>query len=155
MSLIEKKVRVKNTETVVDTATGEMVTTSKEFTIKTTTDEFFMMYVQSLSLLHNITSMTCMRLLAQMAAWVDWKSNSCFLSTSRRKELCTSLKVGNQAISNALTQLTSSGMIAYVCRGEYQVNPYLVWKGSTAERERYLRKHGAMLTIRFKMNPKP
>jgi hypothetical protein len=149
---IEKNIRVKNTETIIDSGTGEIVTTSKEFTIKTTTDEFFMMYVQSLSLLHNITSMTDMKVLAKMAGWVDWKTNNCYVSTSRRKELCEELKVKNQALSNSLTRLSASGMIAFVARGEYQVNPYLVWKGSSLDRDRYLKKYGAILTLRFKMD---
>lgn len=148
---INKNIRVKNTEIIIDKGSGEVITTHKEFTIKTTTDEFFMMYVQSLSLLHNITSMTDMKVLAQMAGWVDWKTNTCYVSTSRRKELCQLLGVKTQALSNSLGRLNTSGMIAFVDRGEYQINPYLVWKGSSVDRDKYLRMNGAELTLRFKM----
>jgi hypothetical protein len=55
--------RVKNIDHTVNHETGEVLTTSKEFTITVHTEEFFMTFLKSIGLLYDLKNVTDMKVL--------------------------------------------------------------------------------------------
>ena len=59
------------------------------------------------------------------------------LSIKQREELCESLGIKKQSLSNSLNSLKRKNLLAYD-RGEWTINPAYFWKGDNEERLKHL-----------------
>jgi len=140
--------KLKNTEEVVNVDTGEVQTITKTYNIKTSTEEFFMTFINSMSGLFNIHNGTDRKVLDQLCKRVEFNSNIVYLTTSRRREIEGKLNITKQTLSNSLASLKKLKIISGNS-GEYELNPFIFWKGTTDERSKLIKNGGLELKIKF------
>lgn len=141
--------RVKNIEHVIDHTTGEILTTSKEFTISTTTEDFFFVFLSYLGMLYELKNALDIHVLAFMMENVQFNKNIVSLTIAKRKELIAKIGVSKQNLSHSLKRLKEKGLVSGE-DGDFFVNPELMWRGSTKERDKLLQEKGIDVRIKFK-----
>lgn len=143
---------MKSVEILVNETTGEVLTTSKEFTIKTSSEEFFLVFFQSLGSLYKLNSAIDIKLLAYLCSNAVFNTCTTYLSATRRKEfMMMNPGITTQTISNSISRLKTLGLLQGD-RGEYMINPEVMWKGSVKERDAWMKKDGLQVMIEFKRN---
>lgn len=141
--------RLKNEEIRVDQNTGEVLTVTKSYSVKTTSENFFMTFISSLASFYKITSITDVKVLTFLCTNANFNSGHVSLTAAKRKELIDELKLNNrQTVTNSLKRLKGLGLIAGD-NGEYDIDPRVFWKGSTDERDKILRRQGLEITMKF------
>lgn len=140
--------KLKNEEVVVDRDTGEIQTTIKTFNIRTNSAQFFMTFIDSISGLFNISNNTDRRVLDQLCKRVQFNSSLVYLTANRRKEITEELGISKQSLSNSLSNLKKLKIVSGE-GGEYELNPFIFWKGTTDEREKILKDKGLELRLKF------
>lgn len=143
------KRRVKNIEHTVNKDTGEIITTRKEFTIGTTTEEFFLVFLANLDGIFNIKSANDLKALAYMCGACQFNTNIVHLTQAVRKEMCTKLNITNQTLSNSLGSLKRHGLVQGD-GGTFTINPEIMWRGSVKERNRWMKDEGFEVMIKFR-----
>jgi hypothetical protein len=141
--------RVKNTEHTVNTDTGEVITVQKEYTIGTTTEAFFLVFLASLQSLYELKSATDIKLLAYLCSTCQFNTNIVHLPKAVRKEICTRLDITNQTLSNSLGALKKLGLLSGD-GGSFTINPDVMWKGSIKERDKWMKGEGLDMVIKFR-----
>lgn len=145
----EGKRKLKHIEETVDTSTGEVTTITKSFSVKTTSEAFYMTFIGNMASFYKITSITDVKILAKFCENTVFNTNKVSITTSKRKELCKSLNVTSQTFSNSINRLKKLGLITG-SGGDYEINPTIFWKGTTDERSKLLKEGGLELRIKFK-----
>lgn len=146
--------KLKNVTETVDTTTGEVITTSKSYTIKSTTPEFYMTFINAVAPIYQITRITDRHVLNKLCELSEYNTGRVKLTPAIRKELLTALGQKGKAmstsqLSNSLSRLIKANLISG-SSGDYLVNPSIFWKGTNAMRERLLEKEGSLpITIEF------
>jgi hypothetical protein len=143
------KKRVRSVEQVVDMNTGEVLTTRKEFTIETSPDEFMLVFITQMAPLYRIKSGTAIQLLAYLCSIAQFNSCEVSFTTAKRQQFIEMTKVSSQTISNSLKELKDLGLIQGD-RGDYTINPEVMWKGSTKEREAWMTGKGLQVMMEFR-----
>lgn len=146
--------RLKNEEIVVNHTTGEVLTISKSFTIPTNSEEFFLLFLKNLGSLYELKNATEIHVLAFLCANAKFNTNEVSLSTAKRNELMAKLKIRPQSLTNAIRRLRVVGLLTGD-KGEYTVNPLVMWKGSIKERDVRLKDKGLSVMIKFENKPEP
>lgn len=136
----------------VDLTTGELgVAEIKNFVIRSNTPEqFYMTYLEFMAPIFKIKSPTDMKVLAHMCLMMGYNSAKIDLSTKKRRELCEEVNIMNSALSRSLSSLTALGLISGG-EGQYEVNPFVFWRGSSKERKKFIQREGIELRIKFKI----
>jgi hypothetical protein len=141
--------RLRNETTIVDKSTGEVLTIAKDYTIQTSSEEFYMTFISNLASLWRINSVTDIKVIAFLCGAANFNTGHVTISSKKRKEMMEQLKLNNrQTITNSLGRLKRLGLI-YGDDGEYDIDPRIFWKGSTQERDRLLKKGGPQITVNF------
>jgi hypothetical protein len=110
--------------------------------------DFYITFFQMFKAQLQIRSMTDVNVLTSFCLSMEYNSTKVKLSTSSRKQLCNDLGIANSHLSMSIKRLKAIGLIDGE-DGEYEINPFLVWKGNLTKRERLLAKDGIEIRMRF------
>jgi hypothetical protein len=140
-------------ETIVetlDTETGELipVTTTKTFSIKTNSEEFYMTFVKSASALFNLTSAIDIKVIIKLCMIAEFDTGEVQLSTAKRSQICYTLKIVNQQLSNSIASLKKKGLLSGE-KGLFVINPIIFWKGTMKKRDELLNGNKLKYVIEF------
>lgn len=133
----------------VDPETGELITqiTSKTFSIKTTSEKFYMQFYNLIENYIELTD-TCKNVLAVICSKIEWDKNCLSLNPAIREDICTLCKIKYQTLANTLHLLKDKGIINII-KGNCYVNPEYFWKGSLKTREKALKDGLLSINIEF------
>lgn len=111
--------------------------------------DFYLTFIHMFKPQLKIKSVTDIHVLTYLCLNMEYNSTRVTLPTSRRQSLCKELDIANTHLSNSLKRLIDIGLITGG-NGEYELNPFLVWKGKLDEREKLLATKGIEIRITFK-----
>lgn len=158
-----KFITQETTKTVVDSFGRTIeVTESKIVKANANAEPFFMVYCQQLAPLYNLTSASAIRLLVKLMEMAAFNEGVVSLTPGVRDKILLELDLSQSAITKALSLLLKSNLILEVfnktvdcetgeviakkSKGEYLINPAILWKGDHSKRKQLLR---AGCTITF------
>jgi hypothetical protein len=136
-------------ETTVETSGGGQVTTSKTYSVRADSENFFQIFLESMAGLLQIKNATDHRVMYVLNSMAEFNTGRVILSSVERKTIIESLDVDDQTFSNSLRRLKAAGLLDGD-RGIYTINPLVFWKGTTDERKKLLRQKGFELKVIFK-----
>jgi hypothetical protein len=142
--------KLKNEE-VITTPDGRQIVTVKSFNSRTTTDKFYMTFIEHVSPLFKINSPVERKVLDVLCCGAEFNTGKVIISSARRDEICNSLAINKQTFNNTIVKLKKAKLISGD-RGVYEINPNIFWKGTTDQREKLLREGGIELNIKFRMD---
>jgi hypothetical protein len=140
--------KLKHTKEIVDTATGELITVEKSFSVKTNTDKFFMVFIEHIAPLLEVRSITDRKVLDVLCRLAEYNTGKVSITSQKRKDICDEIQVELQTFSNSLNRLKSLGLI-WGKAGDYEINPIIFWKGSTDARAKLLKERGLTITFGY------
>jgi hypothetical protein len=135
-------------ETVTTGTDGQRTTTSKTYSVRTDSDNFFMTFMENLAGLLKIKNATDFRVLSVLNTMAEFNTGRVVINSSDRKIITESLNLDTQVLSNSLARLKEAGLIVGQ-RGIYEINPLIFWRGTTDERKKVLREKGFEVKIKF------
>jgi hypothetical protein len=135
---------------VVDQNTGEVITctTSKSYSIKTDTDEFYMSFIEFMQPFFDLQSTTDKNLIAKLCTRAEYNTGKVRITAQDRIDLTKELEVDKSTLSRSIKKLVEKQLISGE-RGIYFINPLIFWKGDTKTRSELLKK-GLSITMEFK-----
>lgn len=135
------KLKHETIEQRVDTSTGEVVnvTTQKTFTIKTTTDTFYMTFIKHTKSIFKLKSAVDIKLIIKLCELAEYNTGRVILPSPLRKDVCVDLEITTQQFSNAISSLKKKKLITGA-QGLYNINPLIFWKGTTDNRVNLLKE---------------
>lgn len=138
--------RLKNEITTVNYTTGEIVTTAKEYSIKTTPDSFYMVFIDSMSKIFEIKSLIDRKLLSKLCMKAEFNTGIVSISQADRKVILQELEINSPQMSKSLSNLIKLGLITG-SEGTYVINPSVFWKGDMKSRKELLKNNLINITI--------
>lgn len=147
---MSKKV-YKNEKTVIG-PDGAVTTTQQVYSLKLKSgEEFYMTYLSFMQHLLRIKSMIDVHVLTKFCSMMQFNSNQVFITTGVRKAICAELNLHNSNLSAAIRRLRDLGLISGE-EGTFEINPIVVWKGTTETREQLLKERGLQLVINLQVD---
>lgn len=140
--------RLKNELTIVNHTTGETVTTAKEYSIKTTPDSFYMVFIDSMSKIFEIKSLIDRKLLSKLCMKAEFNTGIVSISQADRKVILKELEINSPQMSKSLSNLIKLKLISG-SEGTYVINPSVFWKGDMKSREALMKNNSINITISF------
>lgn len=124
---------------VVDATTGEIITmdTQKTFTEKVNPEKFYMTFIDYISPIYQLNSEVARRMLDWMCEHAIFNTGIVDLSTSKRQQMCSELKLANNQVTNNLKRLKDLNLISGE-KGTFKINPEIFWKGELSVRRKEL-----------------
>lgn len=110
--------------------------------------DFYFNFLQMFKQQLKLKAMTDIHVLTNFCLNMEYNSTRVTLSASKRKLICNEIGIQNSHLSNSIKRLVDIGLIDGK-DGEYEVNPFLAWKGSLKEREKLLATKGIEIRVRF------
>lgn len=142
--------KLKHEETRVEK--DGIITITKNFSTKTSSEAFFMCFIDNLSGFFKITCNTDCKVLAMLCSMAEFNTGKVKLTITDRRNLLNSIEgLSTQNLSNSLGRLKKLGLIAGD-KGDYEINPKAFWKGTTNERNRILKNEGLEVNIKFQID---
>lgn len=112
-------------------------------------DRFYMVYMDYMATILGETSGNDIKVLIGLAQFLEYDSNKVRLTPDKRRQLAELLQFTPQTLSNTLNVLKKKNLIKG-SRGDYELDPRMVWYGSTKTREALLKEgKGLQVNIRF------
>lgn len=140
---------IEHKTTSVDTATGETHEVTKSVTIKTDSqEEFIMLFLRSMGPLFEISSGVDIKVLFRLIQLASYNNGEILLTTEKRKKICEEFGFQNPNLSNTLNRLKKTGVIKGY-QGTFELNPIFAWKGDLKERARQIKKMELDLKIQY------
>ncbi len=137
---------LRNETVSVDRETGEIITTSKTFSIKATQDEFYMSYISNMVGFFNLKSAVDIKLITKMCMIAEYNTGRVLITPEVRKDIQELLNISSQQMTNSISNLKKIGLIKG-SRGTYHLNPMVFWKGTNDSRTAHLREDGGLRVI--------
>ncbi len=128
-------------------------TIEKEFHYKSEEDPFYMVFIDFVKWMYNITSVGSLKLLPKLLEIAEFNSGKISLSPGKRDEIQKELQMSKSTFTRALNDLIENNAIFKTystpideetgeilesekkeIKGEYLVNPEMFWKGSLKDR---------------------
>ncbi len=100
-------------------------------------ESFYMSYTDHFNVLYQVKPAAAINLLFYLCSIMEYNTNIVSLSAAKRKEICVTLDISNNGITNHLKALKDAKII-HGSSGQFMVNPYLFWKGDSATRQKVL-----------------
>jgi len=136
----------------VDPSTGEIfrqtVTTTKVYSAKIHTEEFYITFINALSKIVGLTRMLDVKVLAVLCTRAEFNTGTVQLTPFIRESVCTELDISYNSLANALTSLKKKNFIQ-IYKGNCIINPLFFWKGDLKTRDELLRNSELSFTINF------
>lgn len=152
LNLINVSMKLKNetTITTVHPETAEIVTetVSKTFTVKTNSEEFYMVFLTLLKDVMGLKSAVDIKVLYALCNQAEFNTGKVSMSTGKRKEIMEFIGITYNTLANSLCKLKKLGFITDKDR-DYTINPKYFWKGDLATRERSLKEGRLSINIEF------
>lgn len=141
------KLKHETVQEVLDPSTGEIipVTTSKTFSVKVNSEEFYMTFIKSCGSLFELKSNVDFRLIIKMCMLAEFNTGKVYFPAEVRREVCKELGIVNQQLSNSLKSLKDKTLITG-SRGLFYINPKIFWKGNMETRNTTI-KSGMKITF--------
>ena len=118
----------------------------KKFVSRLETDAFYITFLKALGAITDLGSSTDRAVLDVLCTIAEFDTGVVFLPAFVKDEICTTLGIKKQTLSNSLTALRKKGIIS-MDRGRCLINPNLFWKGAIDKRESLLRDTNISLTF--------
>lgn len=145
--------RLKHSTTTVDTETGELVTVSKTFSVKASSEKFYMVFIDQMAPLFGLKNPSDRKLLDTFCKLAEFNTGKVRLTSSDRKVLCKELDISSQTLSNSISSLKKLGLISGD-GGTYEVSPIIFWKGTTDAREKLLKDNAHEIIVNYRLKNK-
>lgn len=151
--IIMSKGFIHSTERTVYDEYGQprVETTEKQFTYKTDEDKFYMVFIDFVKWMYNITSVNSLKLLPKLMEIAEFNTGEITLSSGMRKQIEEDLKLSPATFTRALNDLIDNNALWKVyhqkinedtgeitnieLRGQYKINPEMFWKGDLKKRK--------------------
>jgi hypothetical protein len=145
--------KLQHIEKKLDANTGELVTLTKTFAVKSVNkEEFYITFLSGLNALCELSRPSDIKVLALMCSKAKFNTGVVNMSAGDRKEIMEKLGgISTQAFSNSISRLKKAGLISGD-RGDYELNPHCFWKGTTDERNKLLKDKRMDLLVKFKLD---
>lgn len=126
---------------------GEIIeeTTSKSWTITKNSEPFFLTYVNSISWIYGLKSVTTIKILYKLLEKSNYNTNKVDISAKLRKTICEQLDITQVSFSKSLKQLLDLKILKD-CEDAYEIDPAFFWKGDHKTRDQ-LMKSSIKVTI--------
>lgn len=143
------KLKNEQIKEIVDKETGEVqiITTQKTFSIKSTSEEFFIIYTKFLSVFYGLTSLSDIKLFIKFCQLAQFDKGIVLIPTEIRKEIYEELNISSSQFSRSIKSLKSKKLIEGT-KGKFRINPTVFWKGSEKTREKVM-KDEIELTVKM------
>lgn len=133
-----KKVRFSETNTNINSKTGEVLSTDTKRVVQLPQEPSFVkLYLEDISRLHKLPA-TCSKIMMELVKRIDY-DGTIALNGARKRQLMKVLGLKEnkgkptQQIDNALRKMKEEGIIRSVDTGIYEFNPHYFAKGDWAE----------------------
>lgn len=127
-----------------DTGHTELTTEQKSFAKKATIQDFFMWYIDTVKIksYHSLSS-SSKSVLVELMIRLQYDKGCVSLTRATRDEICNSIDIKYQTLSNCLAELKRKGLIVNY-KGDVYINEELAWKGSNDIRENFIKNGGVL-----------
>ena len=146
---------VKSSERTITDENGiqRVQTVSKEFVFKSEEDPFYMVFIDFVKWMYNITSIGSLKLLPKLLELAEFNTGNLSLSPGARAVLMEELNMSKSTFTRALNDLIENKALFKTystpideetgelledqkkeIKGEYVINPEMFWKGSLKDR---------------------
>jgi len=142
--------KLKN-ETVVISENGVEVTTSKTYSVKVKTDEFYMTFLDYVGPFFDLTKPTDKNLMIELCTMAEYNTGIVRLTAHDKKDIANKFNVAVHSIENSVTRLKQKNLITGD-KGRYLVNPFIFWKGTTEERNKLIKQSKVSFGVSFEHN---
>lgn len=137
-------------EETVDPSTGEIinhvVTTSKTFTAKLTSEQFYLTFINAVDLVLDNFTKTDRRVLDKLCKLSEYDTGMVMLPAFRKKEICDDLNIKRQSLYNSLQSLKNKSAITMM-DGMVKINPLYFWKGTLKTRASLLENNEVFISF--------
>lgn len=117
----------------IDHLTGQVTKQTFEYKINKNNLRFGMFNMESLEWLKKFESLTQMKILFMLLEYESHKTGLVIINSSVKKELGDFLGLNLRAITAAISSLVENDCLVRVKRGEYMINPNIIYQGGTAK----------------------
>lgn len=135
----------------IDKETGEVtqMIVRKVIDVKVGSEEkFIMMFVEHIAPMYDLKYANDIKVLLKLCEFAEYESGEVHLSSKRRLDMLTDIKMQQSNVSKSLRRLKDKKLISGE-NGEYLLNPVIFWKGKRSKRLEELRKKGLSFTFNF------
>lgn len=147
--MTEKKY-LKNETTHVDKETGEVLVSSKTYSINVNQDEFYMTFIENMAGFFKLKSVVDIKVLTKFCIMAEYNTGKVVLSAAERKELVTFLDISIQQLTNSINNLKKNALINGE-KGTYKLNPLVFWKGKNDVRNGLIKDNKVNITFDFEI----
>lgn len=135
---------------IVDCETGEIkvIESQKVFTKKVKNDNFYFTFIDFIAPLFRLRSDSAKTLLVWLCTNAEFNTGIVRLTADDRRQLCETLNMSNNAITNCLKKLKDLNLISGQ-DGKFTINPQIFWKGEMSVRDRLLQSEDIQIIFKL------
>ena len=135
---------------IVDCDTGEIkvIESQKVFTKKVKNDNFYFTFIDFIAPLFRLRSDSAKTLLVWLCTNAEFNTGVVRLTADDRRQLCETLNMSNNAITNCLKKLKDLNLISGQ-DGKFTINPQIFWKGEMSVRDRLLQNEDIQIIFKL------
>jgi len=135
---------------IVDCDTGEIkvIESQKVFTKKVKNDNFYFTFVDFIAPLFRLRSDSAKTLLVWLCTNAEFNTGIVRLTADDRRQLCETLNMSNNAITNCLKKLKDLNLISGQ-DGKFTINPQIFWKGEMSVRDKLLQSEDIQIIFKL------
>lgn len=135
---------------IVDCDTGEIkvIESQKVFTKKVKNDNFYFTFIDFVAPLFRLRSDSAKNLLVWLCTNAEFNTGVVRLTADDRRQLCETLNMSNNAITNCLKKLKDLNLISGQ-DGKFTINPQIFWKGEMSVRDKLLQSEDIQIIFKL------
>jgi hypothetical protein len=135
---------------IVDCDTGEIkvIESQKVFTKKVKSDNFYFTFIDFIAPLFRLRSDSAKTLLVWLCTNAEFNTGVVRLTADDRRQLCETLNMSNNAITNCLKKLKDLNLISGQ-DGKFTINPQIFWKGEMSVRDKLLQSEDIQIIFKL------
>lgn len=135
---------------IVDCDTGEIkvIESQKVFTKKVKNDNFYFTFIEFVAPLFRLRSDSAKNLLVWLCTNAEFNTGVVRLTADDRRQLCETLNMSNNAITNCLKKLKDLNLISGQ-DGKFTINPQIFWKGEMSVRDKLLQSEDIQIIFKL------
>lgn len=135
---------------IVDCDTGEIkvIESQKVFSKKVKNDNFYFTFIDFIAPLFRLRSDSAKTLLVWLCTNAEFNTGVVRLTADDRRQLCETLNMSNNAITNCLKKLKDLNLISGQ-DGKFTINPQIFWKGEMSVRDKLLQSEDIQIIFKL------
>lgn len=136
--------------TKIDYSTGEITEDIqvKNFTVQTTTDKFYMTFIDFAAPLFDLKQGLDKALIAKLCCMAEFNTGIVKLTTQDRSDICKFLGISKQQLTNSLGRIKKLNLLSG-SNGNFLINPKIFWKGDMKSRSEALKDNQIKMVFNF------